>query len=271
MEINRDIPKKAIVIFTKVPQPGLVKTRLSENTVLTDLDAAKIAEAMLKDTIILASSIKNSSICLGFFPQDKKKNLEQLIRSIRHQLNNSNMIHFFSQIGTNFDERFSSILTQVFNFGFDYSVVLGADLPYLNPELIIYAFKELLETQESKSIILGPAGGGGAYLLGVSNQFNPKWITQYNLFSSGVELLQIVKLSKLFDITLTLLPPLTDIDIEEDLVSLLSYIEAIQISKKKDFYHFPEYTAEILKKLKLSIDYAPNKTRRRFIKKLESN
>ena len=270
MEGNHNLPQKAIVIFTKVPQPGLVKTRLSEGTVLTENDAAKIAEAMLKDIIILASKIKNSSICLGFFPQNKKKNIEQLLQSIKHQLMGSDKIYFFSQSGTGFDERFSSILTQVFNFGFEYSLVLGADLPYLNPDLLNYAFKELMNVRESKKIILGPAGGGGVYLLGVSRQFNPKWITEYKLFEMGVELLQFVKLSKLIDMDLTLLPPLIDIDIEEDLVSLLSYIEAIPISKKKGFYHFPEYTAEILKNLKLSIEHSPNETRKIYIKKLEN-
>ena len=45
----------AVVIFTKIPIPGLVKTRLTRDTCLSELDSARLAEAMLKDTISLAS------------------------------------------------------------------------------------------------------------------------------------------------------------------------------------------------------------------------
>ena len=42
-----------VLIFSKVPVPGLVKTRLTQNTVLSEKDTALIAEGMLKDTISL--------------------------------------------------------------------------------------------------------------------------------------------------------------------------------------------------------------------------
>ena len=50
------MPQKNVLIFLKVPVPGLVKTNLTQNIYLLEKDATLIAEAMLKDIISLCST-----------------------------------------------------------------------------------------------------------------------------------------------------------------------------------------------------------------------
>ena len=75
--------KKSVLIFTKVPIAGLVKTRLSHTTPLTDLEASLLAEAMLKDTIINASQSETEIIEIGYYPEQYFKKLEQIVDSIQ--------------------------------------------------------------------------------------------------------------------------------------------------------------------------------------------
>ena len=63
------------------------------------------------------------------------------------------------------------------------------------------------------------------------------------------------------------LPPYGDIDIEEDLVSLISYIDALKNSEKTIGFFFPYFTDKVINELGLSIIEKPDQTRRRRIAK----
>ena len=102
----------AVIIFTKVPIPALVKTRLTQNTCLTNSDAAKIAEAMLKDTICLASMTNAAKIQIGYFPEDSLNKLNTIIESVRAGGYLNKPIEFIIQNGSNFDQRFGSVVKE---------------------------------------------------------------------------------------------------------------------------------------------------------------
>ena len=126
----------AVVIFTKVPIPGLVKTRLTQNTCLTELDSAKIAEAMLKDTISLASKTDAIKIQIGYFPEDNLRKLNEILDCVRSEGYLNKPIDLILQYGSNFDQRFGSVVKESFKKNITCMVVLGADLPFLVPEII---------------------------------------------------------------------------------------------------------------------------------------
>jgi len=54
--------KNVVIIFSKVPVAGTVKTRLIQDSSLDAEDAALLAEAMLKDTIVLSAESNASEI-----------------------------------------------------------------------------------------------------------------------------------------------------------------------------------------------------------------
>ena len=119
----------AIIIFSKAPIPGLVKTRLTKGTCLNEKDTAIIAEAMLKDTIKLASASNANKIIIGFYPEDSLKILEEIVEKVRSDGFLDKNVLFFQQFGSNFDERFGFVIKEAFGDGIDILIVLGADLP----------------------------------------------------------------------------------------------------------------------------------------------
>ena len=267
MQKNHNKKNNAVLIFAKVPEVGYVKTRLSKSSCLTDIDAFKIAGTMLKDTICLAKRSIADWIDIGYFPDTKKARVQMgdLVDSIVDL--EASSINFFPQKGNNFDERFGSVVKRSFDNGANNLAVLGADLPYLDPLLINRAFN-LLEKGDNKNVmVLGLAGGGGIYLVGLKRYFKPEWFSEYELFTGGIEILQFTRFCKKNGIRLLLLPPLSDIDIEEDLVSLITYVKAMKSAELYEGYHFPRYTTEMIDELGIVIEEQTDENRKRKIGK----
>ena len=257
----------AIIIFSKAPIPGLVKTRLIEGTCLNEKDTAILAEAMLMDTIKLASETNANKIIIGFYPERGLKILKEIVEKVRSDGFLDKNVLFFEQFGSNFDERFGFVIKEAFENGIEILTVLGADLPFMEPNVIKTTFEYLTTKIYEKPIVLGPSSGGGIYLVGISKDFNPRWFSEHQLFRGGVELSRFVSFSKKIKFNLLLLPPYGDIDIEEDLVSLITYIDALSVSKNSVGFHFPYYTAKVIEELGLCIIEEQNQTRRRKIAK----
>jgi glycosyltransferase A (GT-A) superfamily protein (DUF2064 family) len=257
--------KNVVIIFSKVPVAGTVKTRLIQDSSLDAEDAALLAEAMLKDTIALAAESNASEIVIGFTPAYERKSMEWIVKEVVEERYLERPITVLTQRGTNFDERFGSVVSAAFAMGSENLVILGEDPPYLPPDIINRAFSFLMEDMSNNSVVLGPAGEGGIYLVGITWHFDPEYFSKNQLFSGGVEIPQFIKLCKNEGMVLELLPAFTDIDIEGDLVSLLLYIDAMKIAKKFEGFYFPSYTADAITQLRLVVLGHRGETRHRRI------
>ncbi|MFW9948639.1 MAG: DUF2064 domain-containing protein [Candidatus Thorarchaeota archaeon] len=259
--------KQTVIIFTKVPIAGLVKTRLSESTPISEIESSLLAEAMLKDTIVIASKSNADLIEIGYYPEDFLANIKKIVEKVQKTNHITKPIQYYLQKGSSFDERFGSVVQESINSGNEHIVIIGADLPYMPSTLINSAFLYLGKKSGGNNIVIGPAGEGGIYLLGISQDYNSEWFREYKLFTSGVEIIQFSNFCKLEGIKLHLLTPLIDIDIEDDLVSLLGFIEGLKIAENNENFHFPYYTVRVLEFLGLYIKELEGKTRNRRIGK----
>jgi len=259
--------QNSILIFVKVPTPGLVKTRLAENTCLSDSEVALLAEAMLKDTLLLASKSNSDIIEIGYFPEKEIETLKRIVNDISDEIFLNKKIIYHLQNGSNFDESFESVVLKSLSLGVKNLIILGADLPYLDPQVLNDSFNSLATYIGKKVIVLGPASEGGIYLVGINNEFNPKWFSKYQLFRGGIELSQFKTLCQTKKFAQILMPYYTDIDIETDLVSLILNIESLSISTDYRGFYFPYYTSEIIKNLGLYVKESKGKTRNRKIAK----
>lgn len=257
--------KNVVIIFSKAPVAGTVKTRLIQDSSLDAEDAALLAEAMLKDTIALAAESNASEIVIGFTPADERESMERIVKEVVEERYLERPITVLTQRGTNFDERFGSVVSAAFAMGSENLVILGEDLPYLPPDIINRAFSFLMEDRSNNSVVLGPAGEGGIYLVGITRHFDPEYFSKNQLFSGGVEIPQFIKLCKNEGMVLELLPAFIDVDIEGDLVSLLLYIDAMKIAKKFEGFYFPSYTADAIAQLGLIVLGYRGETRHRRI------
>lgn len=254
-----------MIIFSKAPVAGTVKTRLIQDSCFVAKDAALLAEAMLKDTIALSAESNASEIVIGFTPADERESMERIVKEVVKERHLERPITFLIQSGTSFDERFGSVVSAAFAMGSENLVILGGDLPYLPPDIINRAFSFLTEDRRNNSVVLGPAGEGGIYLVGITRHFDPEYFSRNQLFSGGVEISQFIKLCKNEGKVLKLLPAFTDIDIERDLVSLMLYIDAMKIAKKFVGFHFPNYTADAITQLRSIVLEHRGETRHRRI------
>lgn len=144
--------KRTIIIMTKVPRAGNVKTRLQN--ILSPENCAELAAVFLKDTVNKAKSVCDK-IIIAFFPPSEKDKLTEI-------LPDENIL--IEQTGANLGERMFSAFEFAFANDSDAVVMIGTDSPTFPADFIEQAF-EFLET--NSDVILGKTEDGGFYLIGL--------------------------------------------------------------------------------------------------------
>ncbi len=146
----------SIVMFSKAPEPGEVKTRLT--SYMSDIDAASFHEAFVLDTLDSLVGIENSDIYIACHP-DKE-------HSFFKELEESFDIKAFSQTGGDLGERMENALRYLRDNGHKEIVIIGSDSPTLPAEILDEAFERLKECE----LVIGPSLDGGYYLIGISGK-----------------------------------------------------------------------------------------------------
>lgn len=118
--------------------------------------------ALLVFSLSLQEELKNKAF---FGRHDLGKSLSNNTKSIAKQ-SGLPIIYFdeTQQSGTNFGEKFSNALQNVFETGYDKIITIGNDCPLLDVRHIQQA-KEALDNNGNA---IGPTDDGGFYLLGIS-------------------------------------------------------------------------------------------------------
>ncbi len=185
-----------LIIFIKNPIEGKVKTRLAAT--VGNKKALEIYLKLLDHTLSVANEV-NAEIHLFFsdgimseFPFKNK----------------------YIQNGNDLGERMKNAFQKIFDLKKGKTIIIGTDCPGLNSYILEQAFLSL----DKSDLVIGPAYDGGYYLLGMS-VFQPQLFSNIN-WSTNEVLNQTKKLSSDNNLSFTELKFLSDIDTEEDLVSL---------------------------------------------------
>ncbi len=192
----------AVIVFTKYPNKGNVKTRLAKTTgdqfatEFYKLCAEKIFSEMLK-----LDSDKFKTI---IFCSDKDE-----IELFSDWLNGE--FNVKPQTGNSLGERMSAAFKDVFNGGFSHAIIIGTDQPDISAKVIEQVNSKLL----NYDFVIGPSADGGYYLLGMKNLL-PEVFDGIEWSSSSVLNSTIEKVNALTK-THFLLDEKIDIDTEEDL------------------------------------------------------
>lgn len=189
--------KNLLIIFTKNPEKGKVKTRLA-NTIGED-KALFIYKKLLTHTANFCTTA--NAIKRAYYSEEIGDNTY------------FDATHFnkFLQKGHDLGEKMNNAFMDGFNDGYKNIIIIGSDCYELNTELLNKAFDAL----KDNNFVIGPALDGGYYLLGMNTEFynvfkNKEWSTD-SVFS---DTLSDIKQKGL---TYSLLPKLSDIDYEKDL------------------------------------------------------
>jgi rSAM/selenodomain-associated transferase 2/rSAM/selenodomain-associated transferase 1 len=143
--------KRCVVLFTKYPEKGAVKSRLSRyygEDFVVDLSRTFIMDTL--DTL----SKGHYSCRVAFYPGDRKLEM----------INEFGSKHLYMpQTGTDLGERMKNTMTDLFSDGFQFILVIGGDIPDLPNHILESAFRAL----ENHDAVIGPSVDGGYYLIGM--------------------------------------------------------------------------------------------------------
>lgn len=219
--------KPALVVFTKLPIRGRVKTRLTP--LVSPRAAAELHRCFLLDTLATASRIKARTV-VAYSP----RGAADLLKEFFHGWS-------IPQQGGSLGERMSSAFQEVFHRGFSPGVMIGSDIPTLPPGFLREAFKALRE----KDLVLGPAVDGGYYLIGM-HRLHPGVFRDISWGTPGV-LRQTLERIRELGLRFSCLPVWYDVDAPRDLVFLKAHVEALRACNQE----YPMNTHRFLRKLGL--------------------
>ena len=142
-----------LIIFTRNPEPGKVKTRLAKD--VGEITAFKIYNFLLEHTV---SVTKNLAVSKEVYyseaiPQNDIWEKEIFTKKL--------------QQGEGLGERMKNAFQDGFKNGYKNIIIIGSDLYDLQREDLEKAFQLLQE----KDAVIGPATDGGYYLLGMNQLF----------------------------------------------------------------------------------------------------
>ena len=225
-------PKKALIIFAKVPKPGHVKTRLQPD--LSPEQSGQIYLAFILDTLNATASLKGVARIVAC---DSTRR-DPFFKGLADRYG----VILMDQSGENLGARMQHALAEAFKAGYNQAVIIGTDSPTLPMEYIELAFKQL----RKYPLVLGPGADGGYYLFGCSGAAPP--IFDGIAWSTETVLAQTLERMVQKNLNGVLLPFWYDVDTLTDVRFLSAHLAYLERQAGRPIA--PE-TSRVLKTLKL--------------------
>lgn len=189
--------RRALVVFVRHPVLGKVKTRLAAG--IGQHAALAFYEESLAHTREVLLSI-SADLHVFYSDEVAHGDIWTGARFFRHR-----------QLGADLGERMADAFAQMERLGYERIVLIGSDLPQLQPDHLEKAFEAL----EEHELVFGPATDGGYWLIGCCEARiqlfeNKRW-------STGSVLADSLADCERNSWTYHLLEELNDIDTAEDL------------------------------------------------------
>lgn len=195
----------AIIVMTRYPEEGKVKTRLIEH--LGEDGATHLHQKMAEHTISTLKplcDIQTADLWI-FFSGGSTETMQRWL---------GKKAEYRAQQGDNLGSRMNHAFAQIFGAGYNHAIMLGTDCPDIEYTSVVKA----LEYLHSADVVLGPAEDGGYYLIGL-NEAHPLLFRNIDWGSANV-LKQTRAIVTELNLTSAYLPLLRDIDTPEDLVGI---------------------------------------------------
>jgi len=211
----------SLIIFLRHPKNGQVKTRLAKTT--SQEFATKFYKLCAEQIIQTTKDISGINRFAFYSNQSEKKEVISWW---------GDKFSFISQEGDDLGTRMKNAFDKVFSTGSPKVIIIGTDIPELSKKIIFDAFNHL----DENDVAIGPSRDGGYYLLGIKNMHS-KLFDGIEYSTSSVLNETITKVKEL-GLSFQLLPVLSDVDTEEDLIDWMnsssntSFKKEIKISYK---------------------------------------
>ena len=235
--------KNTVLLFSKLPEVGLVKTRLSvlKDGLFPPETACELYECMLLDVVeIIGSALVDLQAEATSGGRDVHDTYE-LVISTTPAANAEPMRALFAEgewpvaptvivdEGASFDEHYNHSFEQCWERGSDCVLSMGADMPALTKADVKFGFKQLHRLCEMPGggIVLAPDQEMGVSVVG--------WTRDTDFSHSGVfynrdgltVLPAYIKKAKSMGLPALWLPPIPDVDTMQDFVHNTTLVHAL--------------------------------------------
>lgn len=197
-----NIYQQHLIIFTRYPEPGKTKTRLIP--ALGAVGAANLQRQMTEYTLLQVEALAKTTP-MSWEVRFTGGNYQLMVDWLGDDL------LYHAQGEGNLGSRMGRSLTQAYKSGAQKVIIIGVDCPGINAHILTQAFEQL----HTHDLVLGPAIDGGYYLIGLCRPF-PELFVNIDWGTSQV-LQQTLNIAQELKISVSLLPPLADVDLPEDL------------------------------------------------------
>jgi glycosyltransferase A (GT-A) superfamily protein (DUF2064 family) len=271
--------RNAIVIFTKVPKTGKIKTRLTTDRggILTAEEARQLYEACLLDVIDACVSSRSGDIYICHDQEGDRADLEQLLGKMSDP---GAVKEITSDQGGNFDQRMQCAADYIFKDGggdrlADSMMIIGGDLPSLQPAIVRQAAEKLQRLAASAAgqaaaktaggqadvgaaIVEGACQEGGFSIIGYTCTTPFKFDGVFYNMDGVTALDALANKSAEHDIPLGVVEMVPDVDIPVDLASLMPVLHALRLAARYDStIQLPKRTIETLQEMGLESATTP--------------
>lgn len=196
--------KNALICFTRVPRPGVTKTRLLP--VLTPEQCAGLHWAFLRDLAQVYEGV-DAHLFVAYTADEGWEALKPVFPVAWD---------FFPQEGDDLGQKMYHAMARVLGLGYESVVLTGADLPLLEPRHLLGGFAAL----ENADVAIGPTSDGGYYLIGMKQPRREVFSISGYGGSSVYE--RTVSAAENAGLSVAAAPVCDDVDTPEDLRHLAS-------------------------------------------------
>ena len=254
--------KNVVLLFSKLPEVGLVKTRLSilKDGMFPPETACELYECMLLDVVEIIGSALVDLDAEAAASAEEVRDTYELVISTTPAENAEPMRALFAEgewpvvptvivdEGSSFDEHYNHSFVQCWERGADCILSMGADMPALTKADVRFGFEQLhrLCGVPGGGIVLAPDQEMGVSVVG--------WTRETDFSHDGVfynkdgltVLPAYIKKAREADLPALWLPPIPDVDTMQDFVHNVTLVHSLCYCADYDDICPPRRTAEKL-------------------------
>jgi glycosyltransferase A (GT-A) superfamily protein (DUF2064 family) len=232
----------ALILFTKTPTPGSVKTRfISQAGGLSEEQAASLYLCLLQDTLTAAADLAKKrpfSMIVSFAPREENRLMQQIVTPYFRTA------HYIPQRASSVTENVRDAFRYAFSQGYSAVSLIPGDHPDLTGDLLAQSFEYLTDRADDAvpRAVIGPTCDGGAYLLGFNRNAFSK--IQFSLENTFLVCASIVNGARDKGIRYAILDNRSDIDDWEDIKRFLRTAEYTHTSTYSYLQRLPSHASQ---------------------------